>query len=112
MARFQLHTIETAPAASRPVLQAGGGASPELPCDLDLWAAMAESALTLDAYMGLRQAVERRATLDTRVRSAVALAAGAAIGGRYSPDVNTRIARRAGWSPGEIEHLRRDDDAA
>jgi alkylhydroperoxidase/carboxymuconolactone decarboxylase family protein YurZ len=106
MARFPLHTIDTAPAASRPVLQRVLEASPDIPFVLDIWAAMAESPLALEAYLALREAIARHATLDAKVRSAIALSAGQALGGRYSPAINDRIAARAGWTPGEIEVIR------
>jgi hypothetical protein len=106
MARFTLHTIETAPAASRPVLQGLVDGSPERGFVLNLWAAMAESALTLETYVAIRRSVEQHATLDPRVRSAISLAVGGAIGGRYSPAVNARIATRAGWTRDDVEALR------
>jgi len=109
MARFPHHTIETAPAAARPILQGVIDASPEIPFVLDIWAAMAESALTLEAYVAFRRAIEDYATLGPRVRSAISLAVGNAIGGRYSPAINGRIALRAGWNPGEVEALRRGE---
>jgi alkylhydroperoxidase/carboxymuconolactone decarboxylase family protein YurZ len=107
MARFPLHTIETAPAAARPVLQRLVEGSPEPKAILNLWAAMAESALTLETYVAMRRAVEQHSTLDARMRSAISIAVGGAIGGRYSPAVNARIAMRAGWSRDEIEAFRR-----
>jgi len=93
MARFPHHTIETAPAAARPILQGVIDASPEIPFVLDIWAAMAESALTLEAYVAFRRAIEDYATLGPRVRSAISLAVGNAIGGRYSPAINGRARR-------------------
>jgi hypothetical protein len=107
MARIPLYTVATAPVASRPALERVIAASPELPFVLNVWAAMAASPVTLDAYLALREAVERGTTLGARVRSAVALAAGHAIGARYSPAINARIAARAGWNPEEIDALQR-----
>jgi len=109
LSRIELHTPETAPPSSRPIFERVIEASPGLPFILNIWAAMAESALTLEAYMALREAIEHRATLDPRVRSAVSLAVGDAIGGRYSPAINERIAARAGWSPAEIGAFRRGE---
>jgi len=111
MSRIPLFTIETAPAAARPALERVIDASPELPFVLNVWAAMAASPVTLDAYLALREAIEHGTTLDARVRSAVALAAGDAIDARYSPAINGRIATRAGWSPDEIEAIRRGESS-
>ena len=111
MSRIPLFTIATAPAASRPALERVIAASPELPFVLDVWAAMAASPVTLDAYLALREAIEHGATLDARVRSAVALAAGDAIDAQYAPAINGRIAARAGWTPVEIDALRRGESS-
>lgn len=109
MTRVRLHTLETAPATSRPVLQHVIDASPGVGGVINLWAAMAESSLTLDAYMTLREVIGREATLDAKVRSAVALSVGHAIGGRYSQAINSRIATRAGWRPDEIAAIRQGE---
>jgi hypothetical protein len=107
MARYPYHHVETAPAAARPILQGVIDASPDIPLVLNIWGAMADSALTLAAYVALRRAIEEFATLGPRVRSAISLAVGNTIRGRYSPTINARIAVRAGWSPDEVEALRR-----
>jgi alkylhydroperoxidase family enzyme len=105
MNRTQLHTLETAPAASRPVLQRVIDASPGVGV-LNLWAVMAESPATLDAYMAIRESIEAHATFDPGTRSAIALAAAASTDGAYSTSINRRIATRAGQTPEQIEAVR------
>lgn len=105
MTRVQLHTIETATPASRPVLQRVIDASPGVGT-LNLWAAMAEAPATLDAYMAIRESIEAHATFDPPLRSAIALAAAAATSGDYSTSINRRIAGRAGQTPEQIEAVR------
>jgi len=105
MTRVRLHTLDTAKASSRSVLQRVIDASPGVGI-LNLWAAMAEAPATLDAYMAMRESIEAYATFDPALRSGIALAAAAANGGSYSTTINRRIATRAGWSPEEVEAVR------
>jgi len=105
MTRVRLHTLDTAKPSSRSVLQRVIEASPGVGV-LDLWAAMAEAPATLDAYMAIRESIERYSTFDAALRSGIALAAAAATGGTYSTTINRRIAARAGWSPDQIDAVR------
>jgi alkylhydroperoxidase family enzyme len=56
--------------------------------------------------MAIRESIEAHSTFDPGLRSAIALAAGAAAGGSYSASINRRIALRSGWSAEEVEALR------
>jgi hypothetical protein len=102
MTRVTLHTSETAPDASRPLLDRLAETSPGLGRTLNLWAAMAGDPMTLAAYVGIREAIASHPTLDPKTRAAVALAAGSANDGLYSPPINMRLADRFGWTPDEI----------
>ena len=105
MTRVTLHTSETAPDASRPLLDRLAETSPGLGGTLNLWAAMAGDPMTLAAYVGIREAIAAHPTLDPKTRAAVALAAGSANDGLYSPPINMRLADRFGWSPEEIRDI-------
>ncbi|MCL1051479.1 carboxymuconolactone decarboxylase family protein [Shewanella abyssi] len=52
MSNFKLHTVETAPAKSKPILE---GAAKQMGAIPGLYAVMAESPNTLEAYMQLHQ---------------------------------------------------------
>ena len=106
MTRVTLHTVETAPAASRPLLDRLAETSPGIGRTINLWAAMAGDPMTLGAYLGIREAIAAHPTLDPKTRAAVGLAAGSAAEGPYSPRVNTRLAERSGWSAEEARAIR------
>src|SRR2546426_9694347 len=109
MTRVTLHTSETAPDASRPLLDRLAETSPGLGRTLNLWAAMAGDPMTLAAYVGIREAIAAHPTLDPKTRAAVALTAGAAADGPDSPLVNMRLAQRGGWTADEASSLRSGD---
>jgi len=67
---------------------------------------MAGDPMTLAAYVGIREAIAAHPTLDPKTRAAVALVAGSAADGSYSPLVNTRLALRAGWTADEVAAIR------
>jgi alkylhydroperoxidase family enzyme len=106
MTRVTLHTVDSAPSGARPALERLVESSPLPGGILNLWAAMAGAPVTLAAYAAIRDAISEHATLDPRTRTAVALTAGNALGGAYSQAVNTRLARRAGWTDEETVQIR------
>ena len=106
MTRVTLHTSENAPEASRPLLDRLAETSPGIGRTLNLWAAMAGDPMTLAAYVGIREAIAAHPTLDPKTRAAVALAAGSATDGPYSPLVNMRLAQRVGWTADEVSSIR------
>jgi hypothetical protein len=106
MTRVTLYTTDTAPTESRPLLDRLAETSPGIGRTINLWAAMAGDPMTLAAYVGIRDAIAAHPTLDPKTRAAVALAAGSAADGPYSPRVNTRLAQRAGWTEDEALSIR------
>ena len=105
MTRIPAHTIENAPAASRPILDRVIQFSPTGRL-LNLHAQMAHSPAVLAAYTSIRQATDEHGTLDFRVRSALMLATAGAVRSDYAVAITAALAQRAGWSEGEILSLR------
>lgn len=105
MTRIPSHTVQDAPEASRPPLERLVGSSPAGRL-LTLHAQMAHSPAVLVAYASIRQATQAHGTLDTRVRSAIMLAAAAASRSAYAEAVTGALAVRAGWSQAEVRSLR------
>jgi alkylhydroperoxidase family enzyme len=103
--RIPAHTIENAPAASRPVLERVIQFSPTGRL-LNLHAQMAHSPAVLAAYTSIRQATDEHGTLDFRVRSALMLATAGAVRSDYAVAITAALAQRAGWNEGEILSLR------
>jgi alkylhydroperoxidase family enzyme len=109
MARIPIHTLETAPDASRPILEAIL-ASPGSPGRiLALQGQLAEAPATLAAYISMRKAIEEHATLDRGTRFAIQLTVSSAQHSDYSLAVNTMLATRAGWSDEDVTALRAGD---
>jgi hypothetical protein len=98
--------MESVSEAARPILEHVVNASPGIGRVLNLWGAMAEAPVTLAAYVGIREAIEAHATLEPKIRTAITLTVGSAIGGAYSQAINSRLAQRAGWTPDETVSLR------
>src|SRR5262252_4462906 len=101
--RFPVHTLESAPAATRPVLEALAQRSPIPGQPINLHAQMAQSPSVLLSYMAMRQALEENAaTLDRKTRSAVLLTVASVEETSYTTALNSAIAAQAGWSESEI----------
>jgi alkylhydroperoxidase family enzyme len=106
MARIPIHTLESAPDASRPILEAIL-ASPGNPGRiLALQGQLAEAPATLAAYISMRKAIEEHATLTPATRFAIQLTVSSAHHSDYSLAVNTMLATRAGWSDADLAALR------
>lgn len=106
MSRVPLHTLESVSEAARPILVHVIEASPGTARVLNLWGAMAEAPVTLAAYMGIRDVIRAHATLDPKVRTAIALTTGSRLGGAYSQRINSRTAQQAGWTSEETLAIR------
>ena len=105
--RFPVHTLESAPAATRPVLEALAQRSPTPGRPINLHAQMAHSPSVLLSYMAMRQALEENAaTLDRKTRSAILLTVASTDETRYTSALNSVIATQAGWSEDEVRGLR------
>jgi hypothetical protein len=105
MSRFPSHTVEGAPAASRPLLQKIAQASPT-GRPLNVHAQMAHSPAVLAGYSSLRAVTAEYGTLDPKVSWALNLATAAAVGNDYMIGIASRFAGMNGWSPAQIAALR------
>ena len=98
-----VHTLDTAPEASRPLLEASRRAFGRLP---SLHGVMAESPGLLEGYQTLhRLAIEATAFTPTE-RTVVWMAVNVRHACHYCVPAHTAIARREGIEPGVIDALR------
>ena len=105
MSRIPSHTIEDAPAASRPFLQGLIQSSPAGRF-LRAHAQMAHSPAVLAAYTSLRAVIAEHGNLDPKVGWALNLATAAAVGNAYMIGIASRFARMVGWTDAQIAALR------
>ncbi len=105
MSRIPTHTVEDAPAASRPFLQDLIRSSPTGRF-LNAHAQMAHSPAVLAAYTSLRAVIAERGTLDPKVGWALNLATAATVGNDYMIGIAGRFARMSGWTEAQISALR------
>jgi AhpD family alkylhydroperoxidase len=106
MTRIPSHTIEDAPAASRPMLEHFAQQSRRAGRLLNLHAEMAHSPVVIAAYHGMRQAFDEHATLDPRTRTAIMLTASAVQDCAYTNAVHAMLAHASGWNKDEIAAIR------
>jgi hypothetical protein len=103
ISRLPLQTLDTAPPAARIILteivEKSGGRL------FNFQTAMANSAVTLAAYWGIRRAVEEHASLEPRIRTAVQLAVSGVDQAQYSTGINTMLTRRVGWTAEEVHNI-------
>ena len=105
MSRIPTHTVEDAPAASRPLLQKIVQSTPTgRPANLH--AQMAHSPAVLTAYSSLRAALAEHSALDPKVGAALTLAAAAGVGNGYMIRIASRLAQMNGWTEEQITALR------
>jgi catechol 2,3-dioxygenase-like lactoylglutathione lyase family enzyme len=105
--RFPIHTLDSAPVATRAVLEALAQRSPIPGQPINLHAQMAHSPSVLLSYMAMRQALDDNAdTLGRKTRSAILLTVASAEETVYTTALNSAIAAQAGWSESEILGLR------
>jgi alkylhydroperoxidase family enzyme len=105
MSRIPTHTIEDAPAASRPLLESVTRFSPTGQ-PLNLHGQMAHSPAVLVAYTSLRAATSDHGTLGPRLSAALMLATANAIGNDYVVAITSRLASTMGWNDDQVEALR------
>jgi hypothetical protein len=105
MSRIPTHTVEDAPAASRPLLQKIVQSTPtRRPANLH--AQMAHSPAVLTAYTSLRAVLAEHTTFDPKVGAALTLATAAGVGNRYMIRIASRLAQMNGWSEEQVTALR------
>jgi len=97
MSRIPTHTVESAPDASRPLLQKIAQSSPT-GRPLNLHAQMAHSPAVLAAYTSLRALTAGLGTLDPKVSWALTHATAATVGNDYMIGIASRFARMKGWN--------------
>ena len=104
MSRVPTHTVEDAPAASRPLLQEIAQATPTgRPANLH--AQMAHSPAVLSAYTSLRAVLVEHAKFDPKVGAALTLAAAAGVGNSYMIRIANRLAQMNGWTEEQVTAL-------
>jgi catechol 2,3-dioxygenase-like lactoylglutathione lyase family enzyme/alkylhydroperoxidase/carboxymuconolactone decarboxylase family protein YurZ len=106
MTRIPTHTLDSAPAATRPLLAALAERSPTPGAPINLHAQMAHAPAVLVGYMAMRKALDEHGTFDRKTRTALLLTVAAADQCAYTMAINTLIATQAGWSEAETRELR------
>jgi len=105
MSRIPTHTVEDAPAASRPLLQKIIQSTPTgRPANLH--AQMAHSPAVLTAYTSLRAVLAEHSTFDPKVGAALTLATAAGVGNGYMIRIASRLAHKNGWAEGQVTAMR------
>jgi hypothetical protein len=105
MSRIPTHTVEDAPAASRPLLQKIIQSTPTgRPANLH--AQMAHSPAVLTAYTPLRAVLAEHSTFDPKVGAALTLATAAGVGNDYMIRIAGRLAHMNGWAEEQVTAMR------
>ena len=105
MSRIPTHTVEDAPAASRPLLQKIVQSTPTgRPANLH--AQMAHSPAVLTAYASLRAALAEHSAFDPKAGAALTLASAAGVGNGYMIRIVSRLAHMNGWTEEQVAALR------
>ena len=104
MSRIPTHTVEDAPAASRPLLQKIVEATP-MGRPANLHAQMAHSPAVLRAYTSLRAVLAEHTSFDPKVGAALTLAAAAGVGNSYMTRIASRLAQMNGWTEEQVTAL-------
>jgi alkylhydroperoxidase family enzyme len=97
---LKVHTAETAPDASRPILE---GIKADLGMVPNLAGAVAESPVLAGAFDGIRRAV---AAMDPVDREVTGIAVGVAVDNRYGVAFHSTVAARLGVSEDDLELMR------
>jgi hypothetical protein len=105
MSRIPTHTVEDAPAASRPLLQKIVEATP-MGRPANLHAQMAHSPAVLTAYTSLRAVLAEHTSFDPKVGAALTLAAAGGVGNSYMILIASRLAQMNGWTKEQVTALR------
>src|SRR5260370_42345322 len=106
MSRIPTHTVEDAPAASRPFLQNLIHSSPT-GRPLNAHAQMAHSPAVLAAYTSLRAVTAEYGTLDPKVSWALNPATATTVGNDYMIGIASRFARMTSSTEAPIAALRK-----
>jgi len=104
MSRIPTHTVQDAPAASRPLLQKIVEATP-MGRPANLHAQMAHSPAVLTAYTSLRAVLAEHTSFDPKVGAALTLAAAAGVGNNYMTRIASRLAQMNGWTEEQVTAL-------
>ena len=104
MSRIPTHTVDNAPAASRPLLQKIVQATP-MGRTANLHAQMAHSPAVLTAYASLRAVLAEHTTFEPSVGAALTLAAAAGVGNSYMIRIASRLAQMNGWTEEQVSAL-------
>ena len=104
MSRIPTHTVDDAPAASRPLLQKIVEATP-MGRPANLHAQMAHSPAVLTAYTSLRAVLAEHSSFNPKVGAALTLAAAAGVGNSYMTRIASRLAQMSGWSEEQVVAL-------
>lgn len=104
MSRIPTHTVEDAPAASRPLLQKIVQATP-MGRPANLHAQMAHSPAVLTAYTSLRAVLAEHTSFDPKAGAALTLAAAGGVGNGYMIRIASRLAQMNGWPEEQVTAL-------
>lgn len=99
MPRIPVHTVDSAPQASREVL---AGLAKRMGKVLNIHGEMAHSPALIHGYAGLQQAIAAHGTYDGRAREVVALAVAHVDGCDYCAAAHTALGAKAGLSAEEM----------
>jgi alkylhydroperoxidase family enzyme len=97
---LKIHTAETAPDASRPILE---GIRADLGLVPNFAGAVAESPVLVGAFDGIRRAV---AAMDPLAREVTGIAVGVAVDNHYGVAFHSTVAARLGVSEDDLELMR------
>ncbi|MFH9071391.1 carboxymuconolactone decarboxylase family protein [Streptomyces alboflavus] len=106
MSRIPVHTVGSAPEASRETLRQLEKRFGKL---LNIHAEMGHSPVVLAAYAGMSGAIAEYGTFDARTREAIALAVGAIDHCAYCQSAHTLSAKAAGLSQEQTVAIRRGE---
>ncbi len=106
MSRLPVHTVDSAPEASRDALRALEAKVGKV---LNIYGGMAHSPAVLHAYVALNQAITEHSSLDAATREAIALAVGAVNDCGYCQAAHTMVGRGAGLGDDQMLQIRRGD---
>jgi AhpD family alkylhydroperoxidase len=104
MPRIPVHSVDSAPEASRDKLKALEARVGKV---LNIHGAMAHSPAVLNAYAALNQAVDDHSSLDSATREAIALAVGAVNACDHCQAAHTGLGRAAGLDAAQMIEIRR-----
>lgn len=104
MTRVPVHSVESAPEASRDTLKS---LEAEFGKVLNVHGAMAHSPVVLDAYAALQHSIAEHGTFDTKTREAIALVVAAVDQCTYCQAAHTAGGKAAGLSEQDTIDARR-----